>query len=63
VYQVENNELSEMTRALENAAANLSSTSVTEPAFMQLPELAAQVGASPYNTHRTRPITRRLLAK
>ena len=46
VDQVGNSELAEMTQALENATANLSSTSVTEPGLMQLPELAEQVGAS-----------------
>lgn len=46
--QVGNNELAEMTEALENASANLSSTSVTEPGLMQLSELADQVGASSF---------------
>jgi hypothetical protein len=48
VDQVGNNELAEMTEALENASANLSSTSVTEPGLMQLSELADQVGASSF---------------
>jgi hypothetical protein len=48
VDQVGNSELAEMTQALENATANLSSTSVTEPGLMQLPELADQVGASSF---------------
>ena len=45
VDQVGNDEIDETTQALEKAIANLSSTSVTEPGLMQLPELAAQVGA------------------
>lgn len=44
--QVGNNELAEMTQALENATANLSSTTVTEPGLMQLSEIADQIGAS-----------------
>ena len=46
--QVGNNELAEMTEALENASANLSSTSVTEPGLMQLSDLADRVGASSF---------------
>jgi hypothetical protein len=48
VDQVGNDDLAEMTEALENASANLSSTGVTEPGLMQLSELADQVGASSF---------------
>jgi hypothetical protein len=48
VDRVGNNELAEMTEALENASANLSSTGVTEPGLLQLSELADQVGASSF---------------
>jgi hypothetical protein len=46
VDQVGNDELAAKTEALENALANLSSTSVTESGLMQLSELADQVGVS-----------------
>jgi hypothetical protein len=49
VDQVENNsELAGMARALEDASANLSSTSVTEPGLKQLSKLANQLGISDY---------------
>ena len=48
VDQVGNSELAEMTQALENAIANLSSTSDTEPGLVQLRELAAQLGVDAF---------------
>jgi hypothetical protein len=48
VDQEGNSELAEMTEALENAFADLYSTSVAEPGLMHLSELADQVGLSAF---------------